>query len=126
MRMMANLYDLQVATINKDGRDPYAAQMQKLRRSVQQDWEKIIAFLKQSHHFADDINYLRVIVSTASKAELEQFLLDLIAASKELATESEALALMGPDASTPYDAIWSKQISQSHSHCSHRTYIYTE
>jgi hypothetical protein len=124
--MMANLYDLQVATINKNGHDPYAPQMKELRRTVQQDWERIIAFLKQSHQFADDINYLRIIVSTASKAELEQFLLDLIAASKELRTESEALAAEGPDVSTPYEAIWGQKKSRSHSRHSHRTYIYTK
>jgi hypothetical protein len=123
MRMMASLYDLQLATINKNGRDPYATQMKELRRTIQQDWERIIGFLKQSHQFAVDINYLRGIVSTASKAELKQFLLDLIVTSKELRTACDALAAEGPDISTPYEAIWGKKKSPSHSH---RTYICTE
>jgi hypothetical protein len=126
MRTMASLYDLQLATINKDGRDPHATRMKELRLVIQQDWERIIDFLKQSHQFAHDINYLRGIVSTASKAELVQYLLDLIATSKELTTACEALAAEGPDISTPYEVIWGKKKSQSHSQESRRMYVCTE
>lgn len=107
-RVMASLFDLQRATINKNGYDPCLAEIKQLRRSIRRDWENITAFLKQTNQFADDINYLRTIVATATMEELDQFKNDLIEASKELVIKCQALTSVKRDGVSPYDTFWSK------------------
>lgn len=103
---MASLFDLQRAIVYEIGNDLYISEVQDLRRLLKQDWEKIAAFLKQASHFAKDISYLRSIVSTASKAELDGFFLDLIRTSNDVVTKCRALTANRLSPTLPYDANW--------------------
>lgn len=90
---MTSLYNLEIATINENGRNPphHSQRYREIREKLKGQWEAIASLLKKCHSFGDDVVLLKAHMTSASKKDLEGFLEDMAATCKECITIADVL-----------------------------------